>query len=80
MKNIDQRLLILGSLIFFTLLLFVSEIYFKDDSQFFQVIANLVSGFGGAFLKDLMGSKPQGDASSTLITTIEATSTEPPKP
>lgn len=74
MKNVDQRVLILGALIFFTLLLFVSEIWFKDDSQFFQVLAGLVANFSGAFLKDLMGSKDGGTTpavSATKTTTVE---------
>ena len=43
-------LLILGAMVFFTLVLVASEVFFKDDSQLFQVIAGLLTALTGAFL------------------------------
>lgn len=42
---------------FFAVCLFLSEVFFKDDSQLFQVFAQLLSGFGGAFLMRVTGKK-----------------------
>jgi hypothetical protein len=43
--------------IFFVLMLLVAEIFFKDDSQFFQVLSMTVSGIVGAILGRV---KPEG--------------------
>lgn len=48
-ENLVLKLLV-GSIIFFVIALFYSEHKFPNDGQIFQVIANLVSGFAGAFL------------------------------
>lgn len=48
-------LLFLG-LVFFTFVLIFVEWRFQQDAQVFQVVSNLVSGFGGALL-GLMSKK-----------------------
>ncbi len=37
-------------MVFFTAILFASEIWFNSDSQLFQVIAGILTGIVGAFL------------------------------
>lgn len=78
-------LMLCGMIVFFTLLLFASEKFFGTDGQIFQVVANLLSGFGGALL---MRVKPRnnetGDppttAQITTKTTVQEASSEPTKP
>jgi hypothetical protein len=58
--------------------LFVSESFFKDDSQLFQVIATLLSGFSGILLSELKkelgieNTPPPGTTSQvTTRTTVQ---------
>ena len=59
-------LLLFIGMVFFTLMLFISERFFMQDGQMFQVIAGLLTGFSGAFF---MRVKPkqneQGNGNGT---------------
>lgn len=44
-------------LVFFTIALFASEIFFRNDSQFFQVVSGMATGAMGAFLTIITGHK-----------------------
>jgi len=58
-------------------LIFV-EFFFKDDSQLFQVIASVLTGFLGAFLGRV---KPEGPPPGTITATHEErVTTTPPAP
>lgn len=50
-------LLLVGLVLFFTLVLIGIAVFLSSDGQTFQVIANLVAGFSGALL---MRVKPRG--------------------
>ena len=70
------RWLFIG-VIFFTVCLFVTEKYFTNDGQMFQVIANLLSGFAGAMLMGIrkeLGLPENGNGSSTVSQTTTSTS------
>lgn len=68
--------LLIGSIVFFVLCLFYSEHMFPNDGQIFQVISNLVSAFGGAFLmyiKSQLGvSEPTAPGTRSETTTVTA--------
>ena len=65
-ETVDPVLKMLcGMVVFFTMVLFVAEKYFGNDAQIFQVVAGLLTGFGGALL---MRVKPRGtDGASVNI-------------
>ena len=65
-------LLLFGGIVFFTLMLFVSERFFPMDGQIFQVISGLLTGFGGAFM---MRVKPRDTPSAPPGTIAQVTST-----
>lgn len=66
-EPIEPILKLLVVVIFvFIVTLFVAEIWFKDDSQLFQVIANILSGVTGAFLARIKpGKSGNTDVSSS---------------
>lgn len=65
--KIDSTLLFLGTAVFFFVIcLFVSEAFFYKDSQLFQVISSLLSGFGGA----LLAKVKTGPSDPTTTTTV----------
>jgi len=68
--------LLIGSILFFVCALFYSEHHFPNDGQLFQVIASLLSGFGGAFLmfiKNKLGvSDPPAPGTRSETTTVTA--------
>ena len=51
-------LMLCAMVVFFTMILFAAEKFFGSDAQLFQVVAGLLSGFGGALL---MRVKPRGN-------------------
>ena len=55
MKIEPVVLLLTILLIFFTGTLFLAEWWFKADGQFYQTIAGLVTGIGGALLLRITG-------------------------
>lgn len=74
-ERFDRVLFLLFfGIMFFTAVLFCSEVWFKDDSQLFQVAAGVLTGFTGAFFGRLKPQKDQqsntggGDDNSTNIT------------
>ncbi|HKS75107.1 MAG TPA: hypothetical protein VJQ82_18005 [Terriglobales bacterium] len=67
-------LLLSGLVIFFTACLFASEHFFKDDGQMFQVVSNLLSGFGGALL---MRVKPASKSTESADPAVTAKPAEP---
>jgi hypothetical protein len=74
MKTMDPVLkLLLVGILFFTAALFYCEHRFPSDGQIFQVIAGLLTGFGGAFLafarKELgVPDEPASGAQRTIDT------------
>lgn len=44
-------------MVFFTGVLFAAEVWFKDDSQLFQVVAGILTGITGAFLARIKPAK-----------------------
>ncbi len=51
MKRMDPILkLLLAGIVFFTVVLLYTQKWFPDDGQTFQVVAGLLTSFGGAFL------------------------------
>jgi hypothetical protein len=57
--------LLVACMIFFTGILFASEIWFNNDSQLFQVVAGILTGITGAFLgriKPIQGSSGKDGA------------------
>ncbi len=66
-------LLLLFTMMFYTVALFVAEFRFQSDAVFFQVISNILSGIVGAFL---MRTKPAGSPSPPEnASTVQATTT-----
>lgn len=58
-------MLLFGSMVFFTGILFASEIWFASDSQLFQVVAGILTGITGAFLGRIKPSKSE-DPTTTV--------------
>ena len=59
-EKIDPVLyMLIGGMVFFTVILFASEIWFSSDSQLFQVVAGVLTGFTGAFFGRLKPSESQ---------------------
>lgn len=51
MQGVERILyLLLGGIAFFSLVLIVVEVFFRTESDVFQVFANVLSAFVGAFL------------------------------
>lgn len=51
MKDLEPIILLLSCLlVFFVIALFASEIFFRSDSQFFQVVSGMATGVLGALL------------------------------
>ena len=72
MKTIEPVIILLsGMLVFMVVALFCAEIFFKDDSAFFQVVSNMSTGILGALL-GIMTKKtpdqPNGSASTQTPT------------
>jgi hypothetical protein len=60
MSKLEPTVILLAVLlVFFTAALFFAEWWFKGDAQFFQAIAGLVSGIGGALLLRITGKQDQ---------------------
>lgn len=75
MQRIEPVLYLLALLVLvFTACLFISERFYPNDGQIFQVVSNLLSGFGGALL---MRVKP---ANKTEEHTPAAEQDDKPKP
>ncbi len=78
MPKLEPVLYLLAFLVLvFTGCLFASEHWFPNDGQIFQVVSNLLSGFGGALL---MRVKPAGKPGEDPVipppgTTVAASST-----
>lgn len=78
--------LLCGLMLFFAATLFAAEKYFKDDSQLFQVIAQLLTGFSASFLTRIKSAPgpvgpagPSGtDAGTMSVKTETSVTTEPP--
>ena len=65
MPKIEPVLYLLTFLVLvFTCSLFASEHFFPNDGQIFQVVSNLLSGFGGALL---MRVKPAAKATDDPV-------------
>ena len=61
--KLDSVLLLLfAGIVFFTAVLFAAEVWFMADSQLFQVVAGILTGFAGALLGRM---KPGGPAPQT---------------
>lgn len=76
-EALDRVLILLFiGIVFFTGVLFAAELWFKDDSQLFQVVAGVLTGFTGAFFGRMKPRKEQGesggDDNSTNITNPQA--------
>ncbi len=61
--------LLVGCLVFSVLALFASEIWFKEDSQLFQVLAGLVTGFGASLLTRVKPNRSEPSESGGSFTT-----------
>lgn len=76
--------LLFVGIVFFTLILFAAEHFFNNDSQLFQVIAGVLTGFAGGFLariKPAASHSTGGDDNSVNMTQPPATkSTRPLAP
>lgn len=70
------QLLFIG-MIFFALLLVAVDKFFASDGQMFQVIANVLSGFVGAFFAKI---KTDPTATSTADTVAPTLPTSSPTP
>jgi hypothetical protein len=60
-------LLLFIAIVFFTLAVFMAEVFFQSDGQLFQLLANILSGFVGALMmrvkpRDLAPSNGNGPA------------------
>lgn len=74
MTKLDPVLRLLTSLVIaFALLLFVSEHFFPMDGQIFQVMSNLLSGFGGALLMRVKPSKTNTEDDASIPTITDST-------
>ena len=51
--------LLTGLMVFFTGVVLWISIYQKEDGQTFQVMGNMLSGFGGALLMSIKGGSPK---------------------
>lgn len=78
--------LLAAAMVFFTTMLFLSEVFFKDDPQFFQVISSVLTGIVGAFLARIKPAKgdsgtpgPTGAAGAPGVAVAEVTVSQPPK-
>lgn len=64
MKQLEPIVIaLIGLFIFLTLALFCSEIFFKNDSQFFQAVIGMANNVLGAVLGIVTGkqlAKPKG--------------------
>ncbi len=85
LKQIDSILYLLAAMvIFFTVLLFISAKFMENDSQTFQVVASLVTGFAGAFLARVKPPEPKdpppGSRSTATLETITPPAVVPPPP
>jgi hypothetical protein len=83
-----ERVLIMlcGMVVFFTVALFIAEKFFVSDSQLFQVLAGLLTGFGGALLMRVKprsiggeGPDPPPGTTSQVTSTTKTTVQELPK-
>lgn len=73
-KDVDHVLVILlATMLFFTLCMFASEVWFGSDGQFFQVISNLLTGVTGAFLARI---KPQNQTATAETTTTQGATSQ----
>lgn len=74
--------LLSGLLVFLTLCLFASEVWFKTDGQFFQVVSGMATGVLGALLGIITGhAKAANQADPDKVATISmSTPVTPPAP
>lgn len=71
-KQIDPVLYLLFiGMVFFAIILIFCEHYFMSDGQMFQVMAGLLTGFGGAFFGRINPSKDKLVPGTTQITAVE---------
>ena len=76
MPKIEPVLYLLTFLVLvFTCSLFASEHFFPNDGQIFQVVSNLLSGFGGALLMRVKpaAKTPDDPPGTTLSSTASTT-------
>jgi len=78
--NSDQKLdqvllLLLAGIVFFTLAVFAAEHWYPMDGQLFQVMSNLLSGFGGALLMRIKPKDPVKDDPPASASTVSTDST-----
>ncbi len=78
-KSTDSVTLLLYYGIWLSILvLVVGEIFFKDDSQLFQVVSSVLIGFLGAFLGRVKPEgPPPGSTTATTTTRVTETPQEP---
>lgn len=69
------QLLFIG-MIFFALLLVAVDKFFASDGQMFQVIANVLSGFVGAFFAKIK-TDPSASTTDTVAHTLPTSSPTP---
>jgi hypothetical protein len=59
LKSLESNVVLLaGLLVIWVVALFVGEIWFKEDGQFFQVVSGLVTAFSAALLAMLNPKVP----------------------
>ena len=81
MKGLDPVVrLLAGLLVFFTLVLIVTDWFFKSEGQVFQVFSNALSGIVGALLMRVKPDSPAPPGTHTVSASVTETSAEPPKP
>ena len=74
--------MLVGVMIFFTLVVMWCEHHFKDDAQIFQLFATVISGASGALFMKLKGAQgasapPPGIHSTTTTVTAKSETQEP---
>lgn len=83
MKGLDPVVrLLAGLLVFFTLVLIITDWFFKSEGQVFQVFSNALSGVVGALLMRVKAEEHPKDppGTHTVSASITETPAEPPKP
>ena len=84
-EKVDYVLFLLfAGMLMFAGLLFVCDVWFKDDAQLFQVIAGLLTGFSGSFFTRLKPKEPTVIPPTSLTSTVQETTVSktvvPPPP
>lgn len=74
--------LLFAGMMFFTAIVLICDKFFPNDGQVFQVMANLLAGFSGAFFMRIKTKGGTDDPAGTITkqTTLKETVTPPTPP